>query len=198
VNSLQKLDDVAVVQQALQGSQPAYTEIVRRYERPVFTLIVRMVRDRTVAEDLAQDAFLKAFGALERFDCQRKLSSWLFKIAHNTTLDHLRRKVPDTVTLEGRGDDSDGLSAVLEDESVEAPDRRAERWDLSRDLSRALERVRSDYREILVLRYQEELSYNEIADITGLPLGTVKTHLHRGRKQMAVALNELGYAKPPA
>lgn len=193
MNTYRKLDDAALVRRALDGSQPAYGELLRRYERPIYTLILRMVHDASLAEDLAQDAFLKAFSALARFDASRKLSSWLFKIAHNTTLDHLRRRQPATVPIGGRDEAAAGLEAVLVDESVESPLVAAERGDLARDLELALGRIRGDYREILVLRYQEGQSYSEISEITGLPLGTVKTHLHRGRKEMAVVLEEMGY-----
>ncbi len=195
MSTYQKLDDAALVRRALEGSQQGYAELVRRYEGPVYSLILRMVRDAALAEDLAQEAFLKAFSALDRFDAKRKLSSWLFKIAHNTTLDHLRRRRPSTVPIGGNDEGEAGLEAVLVDSSVESPLAAAERGDLGRDLDLALARIRVDYRELLVLRYQEGLSYNEIAEITRLPLGTVKTHLHRGRKEMATVLAEMGYGQ---
>ncbi len=193
MNTFRKLDDAALVRRALAGSQQGYAELVRRYERPLFSLILRLVSEASLAEDLTQEAFLKAFSALDQFDGQRKLSSWLFKIAHNTTLDHLRRRQPATVPIGGREEGEAGLEAVLVDSSVESPLAAAERGDLGRDLDIALGRIRVDYREVLVLRYQEGASYSEISEITGLPLGTVKTHLHRGRKEMAAVLGEMGY-----
>ena len=93
-------DDLELVQQALSGSQDAHRDLVRRYERPVLGLIRRMIRQDTLAEDLAQEVFLKAFRALDSFDQRRKFSSWLFKIAHNTAIDQLRRRQLDTVPLE--------------------------------------------------------------------------------------------------
>ena len=85
-------DDRRLVEQALAGSERAYHDLVKRYERPVFSVILRMVRDRALAEDLAQETFLKAFRSLASYDRSRKLSSWLFTIAHNAAIDHLRRK----------------------------------------------------------------------------------------------------------
>ncbi len=186
--------DAELVAEALRGAQEAFREIVVRFERPVYSLIVRMVQDPGTAEDLAQEVFIKAFRRLDTYDASRKLSSWLFKIAHNTTIDHLRRHSPDTVSLEG-GKDRDeeqrgGLAAVLSDESTENPAAAAERKDMARSLERAIARLRPDYREVVVLFYIEGASYQEICEATGLPLGTVKTNLHRARKELAEGMAE--------
>jgi RNA polymerase sigma-70 factor (ECF subfamily) len=190
--------DSELVAAALAGDQEGYRQIVRRFERPVYALIVRMVRRPELAEELAQEAFVKAFGALASFEPDKKLSSWLFKIAHNTTIDHLRRKRPSTVPLDAPSEDERGLAAVLEDESTESPERGVELADLARLLEEALAELRPEYREIVVLRYQEGLSYNELAEVMDLPLGTVKTHLHRARKELAelAAARGLGPAGP--
>jgi RNA polymerase sigma-70 factor (ECF subfamily) len=187
--------DAQLVASALAGSQDAFRELVVRFERPVYSLIVRMVQDPATAEDLAQEAFVKAYRSLRSYDPSRKLSSWLFKIAHNTAIDHLRRHAPETVSLEvpreeeGRG----GLAAVLSDASVEDPAAAAERRDMARSLERAIARLRPEYREAVVLFYIEGATYQEICEVTGLPLGTVKTNLHRARKELAQAMTALGW-----
>ncbi|HEY8021858.1 MAG TPA: sigma-70 family RNA polymerase sigma factor, partial [Thermoanaerobaculia bacterium] len=108
------LSDPELVGATLAGSQEAFRELVVRFERPVFGLIVRMVGDPETAEDLSQEVFVKAYRALASYDPSRKLSSWLFKIAHNATIDHLRRSAPDSVPLEG--DEAGGdLLATLAD-----------------------------------------------------------------------------------
>ena len=186
--------DEQLVTKALGGSQAAYREIVRRYERPVYNLVARMVRNRELAEDLSQDAFVKAFSRLETFHPdQGKFSNWLFKIAHNTTLDHLRRGVVATVPLESRDDSGDGLHGVLADPNPTSPLDAAVAGGLSEALGAALDRLRPEYREVIVLRAQEGLAYDEIADVTGLPLGTVKTYIHRARKEMARTLKAAGW-----
>lgn len=187
------MDDAQVVAQALAGSEDAYRELVERYERPVWSLVVRMVHDDAVAEELAQDAFVKAFRALDSYDPKRKFSSWLFKIAHNATLDHLRRKNLDTVPLETDQEDDWDLKERLEDTATRSPEAEASRGDLAEALEDAVGSLRPEYREVVVLRFGEGLAYQEIVEITGLPLGTVKTYLHRARKELAGTLAAAGW-----
>lgn len=182
------------VSRAIKGSQEAYAELMAVYQRPVFSVIVRMVRDPALAEDLTQESFVKAFRALQSFDTSRKFSSWLFTIAHNTTIDYIRRKQIPTVPIDGSNRDEEGASleflAVARDASPE--DDLAHR-ELADDLESALARLRPEYAEVLVLRFQQDLSYEEIAGIANLPLGTVKTHLYRARKALAEALEQRGW-----
>ena len=185
--------DLDLVRSALAGSQDAYRDLLVRYQRPVLSLIRRMVRDGSQAEDLAQEVFLKAFRALGTFDQSRKFSSWLFKIAHNTAIDKLRRKELDTVPLETPNRDQPDLVAVLPDSSTETPVGRAERRDLAAAIEGAVASLKPLYREVVILRYQEGLAYEEIAEVTDLPLGTVKTHLFRARKAMVAHLVERGW-----
>ena len=190
------MTDAELVASALKGSQDAFRELVVRFERPVYGLIARMVQDPATAEDLAQEAFVKAYRSLRSYDPSRKLSSWLFKIAHNTTIDHLRRHAPETVSLEAPPDQEDGrggLAAVLADGSVEDPAAAAERRDMARSLEKAVARLRPEYRESVVLFYIEGASYQEICEVTGLPLGTVKTNLHRARKELAQEMSAMGW-----
>ena len=189
--SLRKLSDQDVVAQALGGSSPAYQELLRRFERPVMSLIVRMVRHPDVAEDLAQETFVKAFRHLGRYEPGRKFASWIFKIAHNTTLDYLRKKKLDTVPLDATDEEGDSWE-VLAAPSTGSPQRRVESRELIAGLDAALGDLPPHYREVLLLRFREGLAYHEIADVTGQPMGTVKIHLHRARKALAKKLGERG------
>ena len=155
-----------------------------------------MVRERELAEDLSQEVFLKAYRALDTYDPGRKFSSWLFKIAHNATIDHLRRGEVPTVPLEAETEEDRGLAAVLEDASTATPERRLLGSDLGQALDTALRELRPAYREVLVLRHREDLSYQEIAEVTGSNLGTVKTNLHRARKELAELLRARGLLGP--
>jgi len=191
--------DAELVRRALGGSQNAYQALVQRFERPVLTVILRLVGDLALAEDLSQETFLKAFRHLARFDPERRLASWLFTIAHNTALDHLRRRRPSQVSIEASGEpayEQEGLAIPAP--AHLAPDLAAAGGELRSAVERALDGLRPAYREVLVLRLQEGLSYDEICAVTGLPMGTVKIHLHRARKRLAESLREAGFAVPAA
>lgn len=191
--------DEQLVEEALAGSQRAYGELVRRFERPVYNLVARMVRDRTLAEDLAQDAFVKALTRLDSYQpAQGKFSNWLFKIAHNTAIDHLRRSQLDTVPIDAGDPEATDYHAILADPDAPSPFDRALDADLGEALGAAVERLRPEYREVIVLRHQEGMAYEEIADIAGLPLGTVKTYIHRARKELAALLSEAGWGPADA
>jgi RNA polymerase sigma-70 factor (ECF subfamily) len=184
--------DQELVDRALRGEQQAYRALVTRYERAVYNLLVRMLRDPALAEDLAQDTFVRAFSHLTAFDSRYKFSNWLLRIAHNAAIDAIRRRGPTLLPLEG---DEGGASPV---ETIAAPRGedgllRVERQDLGRALEAAMARLRPEYRRVLVLRYQEDLGYDEIVQITGLPLGTVKSFLHRARAELARLMTAAGW-----
>jgi RNA polymerase sigma-70 factor (ECF subfamily) len=182
--------DADLVQQALKGSQAAYHALVGRYATPAVNLVTRMVQDRALAEDLAQEAFARAFERLSTYDQQRRFVSWFFQILHNVTIDYLRRKGPTTVSL----DDSVEAAARA---PGDLPDAQAEQAALARAVDAALDRIRPEYREVVVLRYREDLSVQEIADIMRVPAGTVKTYLYRARKDLASILSAQGWANAP-
>ena len=191
--------DEELVARTLAGQTDAFSQLVERYQRPVLSLIYRMVHDPVLAEDLAQEAFVRAYQRLDRYQPGRKFSSWLFKVAHNRTIDHLRRKKPLEVDLEATSEDGQSSWEVLEaDEDSASPQRHMEMRETARSISAALADLRDNYREVLVLRFEHELSYQEIADITGASLSSVKVQLHRARKALARELEERGVEAPEA
>jgi RNA polymerase sigma-70 factor, ECF subfamily len=177
------------VAQALAGSQSAFEQIVRRYQRPVVSLIARMTRDPALAEDLAQDTFVKAFRSLAAFDTTRRLSSWLFRIAHNTALDAMRRSRSSASTVDPADPPREGPPAPALPDPVE---QRA----LGAALQRALAQVRLEHRVATVLRYEEGLSFEEIGHVMGVPAATARSHVHRARKELVRLLTESGWARP--
>ncbi len=185
--------DVELVRGALDGVESAFRDIVLRYQRPVYGLIVRMVRDPSRAEELAQDSFVKAFRALHTYDRQRKFSAWLLTIAHHVAIDELRKGSLDTEPLE-QTTDAGERTREFPDTRAATPAALAERAQLATVLQTAIGRLRPEYREVVTLRYERELDYDEIVEITGLPMGTVKSSLHRARKELAEHLENLGWS----
>jgi len=186
--------DVELVRGALDGSETAFREIVLRYQRPVFGIIVRVVRDRARAEELAQDTFVKAFRALHTFDLARRFSAWLLTIAHHVAIDEARRSAPQTVSLDELEDDGNPVVQIAEAKGA-TPAVILERAELASALDAAIARLRPEYRELVSLKYEQGLDYEEIVEITGLPVGTVKSSLHRARKELAGQLLGLGWRK---
>jgi RNA polymerase sigma-70 factor (ECF subfamily) len=180
--------DQDVVERARAGVEAAYRELLRRYERPVFSLVYRMVRDRELAEDLTQETFVKVLNALDRYRPEFKFSSWIFKIANNAAIDHLRRKELDTLSLQGGPDATtrdriEATSLQLGDGS-ESPLEEMEARELGSAIEDAIARLRPEYRACIIMRHIEGRPYDEIADALDLPLGTVKTYIHRARAEL--------------
>lgn len=189
---LRNLPDADLVALAQEGREAAYRELVRRYERPVFSLIFRMVRDREVSEDLAQDTFIKVLNHIDKYRPEFKLSSWLFKIANNVAIDHLRKRQLDTISIDGS---PHALSAAeVEATSFDVVARQEsaleemEAKELGSAIERAIQQLRPEYHACIMLRHVEGRSYEEIAATLDLPLGTVKTYIHRARHQLRDAL----------
>ncbi|HKI95412.1 MAG TPA: sigma-70 family RNA polymerase sigma factor [Gemmatimonadales bacterium] len=180
--------DADVVAWAQEGHESAFRELIRRYQRPVFSLIYRMVRDRETAEDLAQETFVKVLNAIDTYRPEHKFSSWIFKIANNTAIDQLRRKELDTLSLEGAPDavtpERQAATALQIGSGGESPLEEIEARELGAQIEAAIGKLRPEYRACIILRHVEGRPYEEIAEILGLPLGTVKTYIHRARGEL--------------
>lgn len=186
--------DQEVVARACEGSERAYRELLGRYERPVFSLIYRMVRDRERAEDLCQDTFIKVLNALTSYRPEYKFSSWIFKIANNAAIDHLRKKQLDTLSLDGAPDAvtqerQEGTSLQVAD-NIETPLDELEARELGSHIEAAIGKLRPEYRSCILLRHVEGRPYEEIAEMLDLPLGTVKTYIHRARGELRATLEQ--------
>ncbi len=194
-SGLSAATDQEVVELARKGEEVAYRELLRRYQRPVFSLIYRMVRDRELAEDLAQETFVKVLNALDRYRPEYKFSSWVFKIANNASIDHLRRKELDTLSLEGGPDATTPerveATALQLGDQTESPLDELEARELGSTIEKAIGCLRPEYRSCIILRHVEGRPYDEIAGILDLPLGTVKTYIHRARAELKECLEGL-------
>jgi RNA polymerase sigma-70 factor, ECF subfamily len=194
VFDLANLPDADVVVLAQQGLETAFRELIRRYERPVFSLVYRMVRNRETAEEIAQDTFIKALNNIERYSPAFKLSSWLFKIANNLAIDHLRKGHLRTISLSGAPDAATASEIEATSfevaSSVQSPLQAMESRELGSAIEQAIGRLRPEYRSCIVMRHVEGRSYEEIATTLDLPLGTVKTYIHRARAELRKALED--------
>ncbi len=186
------LTDQEVVRHAVIGREAAYRELIRRYQRPVFSLVFRMVRDRELAEDLAQETFVKVLNAIDTYRPEYKFSSWIFKIANNAAIDHLRRRELDTLSLDGspHAETAEAIEATTLQigTDAESPLEEVANRELGGQIEEAINRLRPEYRSCIILRHIDGRPYEEIAEILDLPLGTVKTYIHRARNELRILL----------
>src|SRR5437879_10252882 len=161
--------DGELVKSALAGREAGFEELVRRYQRPIAAYVYRMVGDYDSALDLTQEVFIRVYNSLSRYRSEFKFSTWIYKIAHNAAIDHLRRGSAREQTL------SDGPGSERAEVAVErrlSPEQESERNERCSEIELVVQTLPHAYRELIVLRHSNELSYDEIAEVTGLQVGT--------------------------
>ncbi len=174
--------DRDLVASAAQGLEGGFEELVRRYQRPISGYVYRMVGDYEAALDLTQEIFIKVYGSLARYRPEFKFSTWIYKIAHNAAVDHLRRHSTREQSLVNQ---VDGEQYDLPIESGRlSPEQESERAERRLEIEAVVQQLPSAYRELIILRHSHDLSYDEIAEVMSLPLGTVKNRLFRAREVM--------------
>ena len=179
-------DDATLVGQARKGDMKAYGLLVTKYQHRVFNMIYRMVGRRADAEELAQDAFLKALERLDQFRGQSKFYTWLFRIAANLAISHRRRSGRIKFHSLTRSDEYDGgqadeLTAEISRRRTAGPVEAAAAAETSQLIATALEELDDEFRVVVVLRDIEDMDYAQIGRVLDLPVGTVKSRLHRAR-----------------
>lgn len=185
-------DDVALVRASLDGRREAFEQLVRRHQRGVVNHLYRLVGRREAAMDLAQEVFLKVYQALGTFDPRYRFTTWLYRIASNSAIDHLRRKRIATCPLEPAGhDDEPGDPGDRLPGNDPSPDDVLRYRELEARVEDALTRLPTAYRELVLLRHRQHCRYDEIARITGLPIGTVKNRIFRAREMLRGLLGDV-------
>jgi RNA polymerase sigma-70 factor (ECF subfamily) len=185
--SLDSPSDEQLIARVLGGDQDAYTALVERHSDLVYAIVSRIVLNEADADDVAQEVFVRAYRALGRFRGDSKFSSWLYRIAVNRSLTHLKRKKRRAAAVDPSTGAREEVMASLAapppgpDEAVLAGERRAM-------VRAAVAELPARYRAVVTLFYLEERSYREVAEILGVPMGTLKTHLHRARALLREAL----------
>jgi RNA polymerase sigma-70 factor, ECF subfamily len=177
--------------QVLKGDQDAYGEIVEIYKDKVFQLCYRMLGNRHESEDIAQEAFIRAFINIHSFNIDLKFSTWLYRIATNLCIDRIRKKKPDFF-LDAEVSGTDGLTMYSQIPSkADMPEKELESLELEETIQREIMKLPDKYRSVIVLKYIDELSLNEISELLNLPIGTVKTRIHRGREALRKQLRNV-------
>jgi RNA polymerase sigma-70 factor, ECF subfamily len=186
----QVLTETEVVDRVLGGDRDAFAFLVERYQKGLVNYIFHMVRHYEEALELTQEVFLKVYTSLDKFDRQYKFSTWLYKIASNHTIDHLRRQKMDCTSIEAAQEDEDRPDLPLES-SEQSPHEALHMKAILDKTWEAIQRLPESYRELIVLRHFNFRSYEEMAKITGLPVGTVKNRIFRARQVLMDELKDV-------
>jgi RNA polymerase sigma-70 factor (ECF subfamily) len=184
-------EDRELVLRCLKNDQAAFERLLEKYRRPVYGIVRRMVRTDEDAQDLAQEAFIRAFKNLKQFDPDRRFSSWLFRIANNLCIDHYRRRKLSTVPMVRSPDGESEETWEFPDDSPDPAQAFSDR-ERSRRLLAAVESLPPTYRAVILLRHQQGLAYEEIAESLDVPLGTIKARIHRAHRLLKEKLVRQG------
>ena len=181
--------DFALVEKAILGSQQAYAELMERYRESIYFMMYKMVKNQDDADDLTIEAFGKAFSRLEQYTPNFAFSTWLFKIASNNCIDFMRKKRVKVTSMD-TGYTTDSGEVIFYDAKAQGldPEESIIHNQKVKLMRSVVEKLKPRYRELVELRYFDELSYEEISETLNLPLGTVKAQLFRARDYLAVLI----------
>ena len=181
---LQELSDERLMEVLVAGDKAAFDVLVQRHKVRLYNYVLRMLRDAAEAEDVTQEAFIRAYVHADKYRNIARFSTWLYTIATNLVRNRIRKlkSTPRLVSIQGRVDDEeDGREAWQLADAGDLPDRTTEKHELHALVSRSIDRIPPRYREAFVLREVHDMSYEEISAVTGLKLGTVRSRINRGR-----------------
>lgn len=188
--TLRDLTDGDLVAAAVAKRSDTFEEIVRRYQRPIASYVYRMIGDYDLALDVTQEVFLKVYNSLDKYSAEYKFSTWIYRIAHNASIDLLRKN---TINARSLSEHEDGESFEFQIASLgRSPEQEREISEWRHEIDEVVKLLPDAYRELIVLRHGRDLSYEEIAVVTGLPLGTVKNRLFRARETMREIMQDRG------
>lgn len=184
------LEDDVLVKKAMGGNERSYEKLVNKYQRALHFHIMKMVKDHEQIEDLVQETFVKAFDNLNRYNTDYAFSTWLYRIATNHTIDYLRKKKLQTLSIDEPVNTKSGeMEMQLPDESAQT-DRDIIRKQRQQMVRKAIQELPKKYRKVIELRHMEEKSYQEISEVLDKPLGTVKAHIFRAREMLYKELKD--------
>lgn len=189
--STNKLEDLRIVEAVLAGDERKFSELLNKYEKAIFFRIKKYVRDDEVGRDLVQEVFEKVYVKLDTYNSTYAFSTWLYTIAERHTIDYLRKKKLETISIDKPVATKDGELEIQIPDSSKLPDNKIIKKERYNIVHNAIDSLPEKYKNVIKLRYLEELSYDEISEELGLPLGTVKAHIFRGKELLIRAMKEL-------
>lgn len=173
-----------IILEVKKGNQEAFSELMDIYKDKVYHIVYRMLGNVHEAQDVSQEAFLRAFMNIDSYDTNRKFSTWLFRIATNLAIDRLRKKKPN-FHLEDQVAGTEDLTYYSQFSSdEELPEDQVVQWEMQEWVQEEIMQLPPKYRSAIILKYLEDLSLKEIGEILNLPVATVKTRIHRGREAL--------------
>jgi RNA polymerase sigma factor (sigma-70 family) len=175
-------EDKQLIEMALQGDEKAFEALLNKYRNLVFSIMVKMVRNHQEAEDLTQEAFMKAFNSLSSFNDEFAFSTWLMKIASNNCIDFLRKRKLRTYSIHEPIQYKDEKIEIDIPDHEPTPEKNLLQSERAKMIQSAIDELPERYRYVILLRHKEEKSYEEISEILNLPLGTVKAQIFRARE----------------
>ena len=174
-------EDKKIIERVLRGERESFAMIIQKYHAPLLNYVGRMVGEREMALDFTQEIFIKSYSSLHTYQPHYKFSTWLFKIASNTLIDYWRKKKLDTFSVDQQIDDDKRLPFEIPDNEKPIT-RQYELSQMRERIEKALDRIPPQLRELFVWRHVNEFSYEEIAEIKGLPLGTIKNRVFQAKE----------------
>ncbi|HQU70816.1 MAG TPA: sigma-70 family RNA polymerase sigma factor [Calditrichia bacterium] len=186
-----KIEDQKLIAEAREGKDKAFEQLLNKYRNLVYHVMIKMVRNPQEAEDLTQEAFIKAFKALTSFNEDYAFSTWLMKIATNNCIDHLRKKKLKTLSIDEPVQYKDEPVKIEVPDHEPTPEHQLLNRERSAMINNAIDGLPERYRHVILLRHKEEKSYEEIAEILKLPLGTVKARIFRAREMLNKSIKHL-------
>ncbi|MDQ3323206.1 MAG: sigma-70 family RNA polymerase sigma factor [Acidobacteriota bacterium] len=191
LENIRQLTDGELIEKAIGGREDGFEELVRRYQRPITAYVYRMLNNYDASLDVTQEVFIKVYNSLNRYSSDYKFSTWLYRIAHNAAIDYMRKNSVSQQSIEA--ENADGSYQLQIESPNPTPEQERERSEWRREIESVVKCLPTVYRELILLRHAQDLSYDEIAEITSLPLGTVKNRLFRAREMMREIFSDRGF-----
>lgn len=184
-------DDEQLIAEALKGSQKAYTQLVEQHKKAIFHIINKIVRNDEAANDLVQETFMKAFSSLATYRSEYRFSTWLYKIAANASIDYLRKRRINALSLDRPMETRDGTVEIEVPDYSFHPEHDLIRKQQRISIEEAIDSLPKKYRDVIVYRHKDDKSYEEIADLLDIPVGTVKARIFRARELLKKKLKNV-------